>query len=148
MLRLIPNGRKGRLLLAVHRMSERLTFETVWKAIERRRKRGFGRHTEAKTAKEELTGSCKGYTEGGFQAFRTVSEGEFSEVPLGDSPESSTRNGTGHPTVFGGHLALPYQRESRRSQKVQRQHHQRVQTHPKNRAPGSEDQAVDVDAGE
>jgi hypothetical protein len=73
MLRLIPNGRKGRLLLAVHRTSERLTFETVWKAIERRRKRGFGRHTEAKTAQEELTGSCKGYTEGGFQAFRTVS---------------------------------------------------------------------------
>src|SRR5215217_4275907 len=70
------------------------------------------------------------------------------KFPWGDSPESSTRNGAGHHTVFGGHLALPYQRESRRSQKVQRQHHQRVQPHPKNRAPGSEDQAVDVDAGE
>ena len=75
-------------------------------------------------------------------------EGVFSEVPLGDSPESSTRNGAGHHTVFGGHLALPNQHEPRRSQKIQRQHHQRVQTHPKNRAPGSEDQAVDVDAGE
>jgi hypothetical protein len=75
-------------------------------------------------------------------------EGEFSEVPLGDSQESSTRNGAGHLTVFGGHLTLPYQRESRRSQKIQRQHHQRVQTHPQDRAPGSEDQAKDVDAGE
>jgi hypothetical protein len=64
------------------------------------------------------------------------------------SPESSTRNGAGHHTVFGGHLALPYQRESRRSQKVQCQHHQRVQTHPKDCAPGPEDQAVDVDASE
>jgi hypothetical protein len=58
MLRLIPNGRKGRLLLAVHRTFEKLTFEAVLEAIERRRKRGFGLRMPAKTAKEGLTGGC------------------------------------------------------------------------------------------
>ena len=36
-------------------------------------------------------------------------------------------------------LPLPNQHEPRRSQKVQGQYHQRVQTQPQDRAPGSED---------
>src|SRR5215213_529803 len=107
MLRLVPNGHKARLLLAIHRASKRLSFETVQKVTQatpqawiwlayggqngpRRNSLAAGRTTPKEASR----------------LFGQFLEGEFSEVRRHGVLRRS-HPPSGKDTPFGGCAALP-----------------------------------------